>query len=214
MRFDCLICAFPFDDTERLPCFGVCGHKDVCSICFLRLRSLQRTFTCPVCVQGLENVICTSKPDAQYSDFTVWGDNIGPDFSWDQKSQMFFPKDYYKSKVETIWTCKCKICSQVRRDLKGLRAHLQADHNMHLCQLCIEFKQVFPSEQRVYSQSEYENHLRRGDGDGSEGHPNCEFCRKRFYDKTSLFMHLSRDHYSCHICERQGVQFKYFADYP
>lgn len=49
---------------------------------------------------------------------------------------------------------------------------------MQMCLLCIEFKQVFPAEHRLYTQKEYETHLRTGDGDGSKGHPNCEFCKK------------------------------------
>ena len=209
----CLICAFPFEANQRIRCTGVCGHDDVCSICFLRLRSMQRTFSCPSCKQQLDHVICTNTAGAQFGDFSIWGDNIGPDYTYDEKSQMFFPKEYYKAKVEPLWAFKCGICRQSRRDMKQLRAHLQAEHNMHMCELCIDNKQSFPAEQKIYKQIDYENHLRKGDQDGSEGHPKCEFCRKRYYDKTGLFMHLSRDHFSCHLCERAGIQFKYFSDY-
>ena len=65
----------------------------------------------------------------------------------------------------------------------------------------------------MYTQQQYDHHLKQGDGDGSEGHPNCEFCRRRFYDKTALFTHLSKEHYSCHLCEKAGIKFKYFANY-
>lgn len=88
-----------------------------------------------------------------------------------------------------------------------------ADHKLQMCLLCIEHKHAFPSEQRIYSQAEYENHLRRGDKDGSEGHPSCEFCKQRYYDKTALFVHLERDHFKCHICEKLGIQFRYYSDY-
>jgi E3 ubiquitin-protein ligase ZNF598 len=88
-----------------------------------------------------------------------------------------------------------------------------AEHNIHLCMLCVENKQSFPSEQKTYTQAEYERHLRKGDNDGSEGHPSCEFCRKRFYDKTELFVHLTREHFTCHICEKEGIKFKYYDKY-
>ena len=209
----CFLCAFPFEANQRVRCVGVCGHNNVCSICFLRLRSIQRNFSCASCKQQLDHVICSDKVGAQFSDFTIWGDNIGPDYIYDEKSQMFFQKAYHISKVETLWAFKCGICKQTRRDMKQLKQHYQAEHNMQMCELCIENKQAFPSEQKVYKQSDYENHLRKGDQDGSEGHPKCEFCRKRYYDKTGLFMHLARDHFTCHLCDRAGIQFKYYADY-
>jgi hypothetical protein len=105
------------------------------------------------------------------------------------------------------------MCGTSRRDLKALKAHVAKDHNFRLCELCIDNKKVFPSEQRLYSQAEYDQHLRYGDKDGSEGHPLCEFCKKRYYDKTSLFTHLIKDHFSCHICEKNGIRYKYYNNY-
>jgi len=61
---------------------------------------------------------------------------------------------------------------------------------------------------------QYEQHLRGTDHkDGNEGHPNCEFCHKRFYDKYGLFMHLQKDHFQCHLCEKRGILYQYFSDY-
>lgn len=82
-----------------------------------------------------------------------------------------------------------------------------------MCNLCIEHKKVFPAEQQIYTPSEYEQHLRKGDKDGSEGHPNCEFCKVRYYDKTLLFTHLIKDHFSCHICDKAGIKYRYYKDY-
>ena len=48
---------------------------------------------------------------------------------------------------------------------------------------------------------------------GQAGHPRCEFCKTRFYDAAQLHDHLVKDHYSCHICERQGILHKYYRDY-
>lgn len=172
---------------------------------------------CPTCKSNLEHIICVAQDNDSlqtvWTDYSIWGDSCGPDFTLDPRSQMFFPKQYYRTKVESLWTCKCHLCGAVKRDMKALRTHYQAEHSLHLCELCIEHKQSFPSEQKVYTQHEYETHLRKGDNDGSEGHPKCEFCRKRYYDKTALFLHLSKDHYSCHLCEKMGIQFKYYAEY-
>ncbi len=177
------------------------------------MRSIQRSFACPTCKSTVEKVICSYDPLFNYSAVNFWGDSIGPDFTYDEKSQMFFPTDYYKSKINSLWLCKCSICNQVKRDLKGLRTHCHMDHKIELCQLCLDNRNFFPSEHKYYTQAQYETHIRKGDGDGSTGHPLCEFCRKRYYDKTALFTHLTQDHFSCHICSRQGILYKYYANY-
>lgn len=211
---ECIICAFPIDGDERIFCLTACSHKEAtCSMCFLKIRSLQRNFHCPTCKRELENIICTKEEDKSFNDFQIWGDSIGENYVREQRSQMFFPKDYYQQRVNKLWTYQCITCGQIRRDMKSLRSHCIADHNLLLCLLCDEYKQIFPSEQRTYTQHEYEKHLRFGDGDGSIGHPNCEFCRKRFYDSTALFTHLTREHYNCHLCEKSGVKFKFYQDY-
>src|SRR3546814_302570 len=81
---------------------------------------------------------------------------------------------------------------------------------LHICHSCAKHKQVFPSEIKYYTQSNLERHLRHGDPDeGGQGHPFCQFCKTRFYDKQTLYEHLNKDHYSCHLCERKGVRHVY-----
>ena len=163
---DCLICAYPIDYVTRLPAFGVCNHDGVCSICILRMRTLQHNNNCLQCKNSLEHVICAPTRGLKWSDFNVWGESIGPDFMLDYKANMFFPKDYYKAHVEKLWSCKCIICNTNKRDVKALRGHLSGDHNMQMCMLCIENRHSFPSEMRVYNQSDvrfflsFSNHAR------------------------------------------------------
>lgn len=48
-----------------------------------------------------------------------------------------------------------------------------------------------------------------------KGHPQCGFCRKRFYSDGELYSHMQRDHFTCHICQRaEPDKFVYYADYP
>lgn len=75
---ECLICAYSFDSTQRLPTLMKCAHSNtICSICFLRIRSLQRNLQCPTCKTDLDNVICVRNEGASFSDFQMWGANIG-----------------------------------------------------------------------------------------------------------------------------------------
>ena len=139
----------------------------------------------------------------------------GPDHVFDPRGEMYFPRDYFRAHVEALWAARCRVsgCGSLKRDAKALAAHLKAEHQLQMCGLCQEHRHVFPAEQKQYTQAQYEQHLRKGDGDGGQGHPNCEFCRKRYYDKTALFTHLSQDHHTCHLCEREGLQFKYYNEY-
>lgn len=71
--------------------------------------------------------------------------------------------------------------------------------------------QVFICEQKLYTRVQLNKHISTGDSevDGSEserggfaGHPMCEFCRKPFYGDNELYLHMSTEHYTCHICQR------------
>lgn len=232
----CIVCCESFDETRHLRALVPCRHDTICSICFLRIRSLNKDMSCPTCKAELEHVICVPAPSIEsvkeqgppgiaeaqgeivtkkYSDFNIWGDTCGPDYDLEPRSKMFFPSRYYREIIEKMWTYRCnaKKCSHACRDLKSLKTHYSANHNLMMCQLCIEHKQAFPAEQKVYTQKDYEIHLRKGDGDGSEGHPSCDFCKKRYYDKTALFTHLSQDHFTCHLCEKMGIYYRYYNKY-
>lgn len=226
---ECIICANSIDNESRICSAVVCNHNNICSICYVRIRALQKNYNCVICKRELEFVVCFTIDDKKgngdnsvvsnssplsYTDFEVWDNKlVGHDSILDNNCQMFFPTKYYKSVIQKLWSYQCIICFKIYRDMRGLKSHVSADHHMQICGLCVDNKHAFPSEQRVYSTKEYEQHLRSGDNDGSLGHPNCEFCRKRYYDSSALFIHLNKDHFGCHICERNDIKFKYFKDY-
>jgi hypothetical protein len=218
--------------------FGRCNHTGVCSICFARMRGVLRDSACPICKADLDVVLCS----ASVTDFRaieIWGQDAGPEYSFDEKTKMFFPKKYYReqvssnideanhlflhllvcsfhslmSQITSLWTPRCSLCGQTRRDPESLRKHIMNEHNMMMCLLCIENLHCFPSEFKVYKSVDYERHVRFGDDQGSEGHPSCEFCKKRYFDKTALFIHLHKDHFTCHICEKDGIYYKYYDNY-
>ena len=67
----------------------------------------------------------------------------------------------------------------------------------------------------MYTLNEYDRHMREGNPDGSDGqgHPECAFCQVRYYDKTELYKHVTKSHQTCHLCSRDGTQYKYYRDY-
>lgn len=94
--------------------------------------------------------------------------------------------------------------------IKALKAHLRMEHGMTLCDLCVDNKRNF-----VYNLQRFTPQgLKKHENDRQEGHPMCEFCRpKRFYDIVKLHEHLNKQHYKCHICEKQGKPNQFFKDY-
>ncbi|RVX01424.1 E3 ubiquitin-protein ligase hel2 [Vitis vinifera] len=82
---------------------------------------------------------------------------------------------------------------------------------------------VFICEQKLYNRAQLNQHINTGDSevDGNEaerggfmGHPMCDFCRSPFYGDNELYSHMSTEHYTCHICQRQNPgQFEYYKNY-
>lgn len=53
------------------------------------------------------------------------------------------------------------------------------------------------------------------DQSGFRGHPECGFCRQRFYGDDELYTHCRDRHERCHICDRRSGhrQQQYYVDY-
>mmetsp|Transcript_22712 Transcript_22712/g.53650 ORF Transcript_22712/g.53650 Transcript_22712/m.53650 type:complete len:917 (+) Transcript_22712:210-2960(+) len=103
-----------------------------------------------------------------------------------------------------------------KKPLKLLQDHLRKKHRLSMCQLCIDHKRDFVSQLPRFTHNQLQNHMKNGDGPGSgfSGHPICEFCRpKRFYDVNFLHQHLHKEHYKCHVCEKQGLDNQWFKNY-
>jgi len=100
--------------------------------------------------------------------------------------------------------------------MQALNTHLRTEHNLTLCNLCYLAKRDFVSHLPRFTPSQLKTHQTHGDGSGSgfSGHPLCEFCRpRRFYDLTKLHEHLNKEHYKCHVCDKQGRPNQFFKNY-
>lgn len=88
--------------------------------------------------------------------------------------------------------------------------------------MCTRNKKVFTHEHELFTPAELKNHEKFGDDNpgaidqsGFKGHPECGFCRQRFYGDDELYAHCRDKHEKCHICDRrnQGRQQQYFLNY-
>lgn len=92
----------------------------------------------------------------------------------------------------------------------------------HESDLCTRNKKVFTHEHELFTAAELRKHERTGDDQpaalnqtGFRGHPECGFCRQRFYGSDELYVHCREKHERCHICDRQSSHRKqeYYIDY-
>ena len=88
--------------------------------------------------------------------------------------------------------------------------------------LCARNKKVFTHEHELFTPSELRKHEKFGDDHpgavdqtGFKGHPECGFCRQRFYGDDELYAHCRDKHERCHICDRRnpGRRPQYYVNY-
>ncbi len=91
-----------------------------------------------------------------------------------------------------------------------------------MCDLCTRNKKVFTHEHELFTFGELRRHEKYGDDhpgavdqSGFRGHPECGFCRERFYGDDELYQHCREKHERCHICDRRnpGSQVQYYLNY-
>lgn len=176
------------------------------------------------------------------TDFSVFpsGANEGKvgEYWYHEDTKAYFDDaDHYKM-IRAMCRLSCSVCEKAEdqvgqaaqakrrsrfRSIEQLKGHLFHQHRLFMCNLCLEGRKVFICEQKLYTRAQLTQHTKTGDSevDGSEGersgfagHPMCEFCRNAFYGDNELYTHMSREHFSCHICQRQHPgQYDYFRNY-
>ncbi|KAJ0112630.1 hypothetical protein Patl1_00810 [Pistacia atlantica] len=239
MDDSCAVCA----DTLEWVAYGPCGHRDVCSTCVARLRFICHDRRCCIC-KTESNVVFVTKAMGDYtkmiSDFSVLPSElregrVGP-YWYHEDTQTFFDDvDHYKM-IKAMCRLSCNVCDNMEeqaidgakrrakfRNIEQLKGHLFHKHKLLMCSLCLEGRKVFICEQKLYTRAQLNQHINTGDSDvdGSEserggfmGHPICEFCKTPFYGDNELYSHMSTEHYTCHICQRQHPgQYEYYKNY-
>ncbi|KAK3048141.1 hypothetical protein LTR09_010480 [Extremus antarcticus] len=205
----CFICASPVAHQSVAPC----NHR-TCHICALRLRALYKTKACAHCRSEAANVIFTDEGEKRFEDF---------------EEKDYYRKDgnlgiaYEKQEIfeDTVlllrYNCPDSDCDVACLGWPDLHRHVKAVHHKTMCDLCIRNKKVFAHEHELFTQQELRKHEKSGDDNpgaidqsGFKGHPECAFCRQRFYGDDEL-----EKHERCHVCDRRtgGPNPQYFIDY-
>lgn len=135
----------------------------------------------------------------------------------DKKLGLCYTSKEARTKVKELLQHKCVKCPDrpPESSFDQLREHMKKEHNLFYCNICIQHHRKFSHEWKVYNRPDLATHRRIGDSDDKshKGHPICKFCEDRFLDDDELHRHLRKNHFWCHICEKDGKQL-YFLDYP
>uniref|UniRef100_A0A5B7A2M4 RING-type E3 ubiquitin transferase n=1 Tax=Davidia involucrata TaxID=16924 RepID=A0A5B7A2M4_DAVIN len=239
MDDSCAVCA----ETLEWVAYGPCGHREVCSTCVARLRFICDDRRCCIC-KTENNVVFVTKALGDYTrminDFSVLPSELREgrvgSYWYHEDTQAYFDDvDHYKM-IKAMCRLSCSVCDKMEqqlndgskrrgrfRNIEQLRGHLFHQHRLLMCSLCLEGRKVFICEQKLYSRAQLNQHINTGDSevDGTEserggfmGHPMCEFCRTPFYGDNELYLHMSTEHYTCHMCQRQHPgQYDYYKNY-
>jgi len=210
----CFICASPVVHNSVSPC----NHR-TCHICALRLRALYKTRACAHCRTEAKFVIFTDDAINRYEDF------VEADFQ--EKDEVlgikYELKDIHNDTLLLLrYNCPDHSCDVACRGWPDLHRHVKSVHHKVLCDLCTRNKKVFTHEHELFTQQDLRKHEKFGDDNpgaidqsGFKGHPECGFCRQRFYGDDELFVHCRDKHERCHICDRRNPagQQQYYVDY-
>ncbi|KAL8865999.1 MAG: hypothetical protein Q9174_006561, partial [Haloplaca sp. 1 TL-2023] len=210
----CFICASPVVHTSIAPC----NHR-TCHICALRLRALYKTRACAHCRTEAQHVIFTDDSTKRYEDF-VGADTQQVDETLGIKYEQ---KDIHNDTILLLrYNCPDASCDIACWGWPDLHRHVKGAHHKVMCDLCTRNKKVFTHEHELFTIPELKKHEKFGDDNpgavdqsGFKGHPECGFCRQRFYGDDELYAHCRDKHERCHICDRRnsGRQQQYYVDY-
>lgn len=216
----CVICA---DEDVRFMAVGSCDHP-ICSLCSMRIRIKSLDKGCPLCKQVMEIVVVfpsKNKGLLSYSSFGIWGlDSPATGLEIDHRAGMVFAdcKDHFKEmdKIRSL-VCPLKKCNLRFPSDEALLKHMSAAHaGQNLCVLCLKNRPLFISEHKVMTNADLKRHmcappgaLTGAGGDKTAGHPPCLFCNEHFFDSHALYLHMKREHQSCHLCPT-SCQFRFY----
>ncbi|KAG8630724.1 hypothetical protein KVT40_002343 [Elsinoe batatas] len=210
----CFICASPVVHNSVAPC----NHR-TCHICALRLRALYKTKACAHCRTEAQVVIFTDDPEKRYEDFhdgdfTTKDSNLGISY---EKQEIF---------EDTVlllrYNCPDGSCDVACLGWPDLHRHVKSVHHKVMCDLCTRNKKNFTHEHELFTPQDLRKHERFGDDNpgaedqtGFKGHPECGFCKQRFYGDDELYAHCRDKHERCHVCDRRdgGRNPQYYVDY-
>ncbi|KAJ6169111.1 hypothetical protein N7497_001954 [Penicillium chrysogenum] len=135
-------------------------------------------------------VIFTDDPARRYEefnkkDFARTDENLGIEYESDEI--------FGDTVLLLRYNCPDEDCDVACLGWPDLHRHVKSKHSKVMCDLCTRNKKVFTHEHELFTMAELRKHERSGDDkpgaidqSGFKGHPECGFCRQRFYGDDEL----------------------------
>lgn len=136
---------------------------------------------------------------------------------YNSRYKIYFENELCLTEFYRLQEFRCQICfndDTLFSNLKELELHLRKEHDLFLCELCVNHLKIFPSERKYYSRKDLARHKKTGDPDNKsyKGHSSCHLCNTMFFDEEELLSHLKKDHYNCHFCDPSRIKM-FFDNY-
>jgi len=215
----CIVCC---EDIEARA-IGRCGHDSVCATCSLRMRLCYKQQRCPLCKDNLKEVVITrascDSPAAFFQEAMAskqkrlwhrkqWAPNVFVDTASDcQGGGRRGGKPPLHVRLMQQTARACLLCDRSGHrpfpSDKALLHHVDTSHDQRLCHVCLKARRRFPLELEGYTPEALAEHM--------ASHPPCRFCSTSFVDRDDLYTHMKLSHFTCHVCEGQGIFHEYFA---
>lgn len=191
--------------TERITRLALleCGHSSACPLCIFRLRSLLHDSRCPECRHSSEMVFIADGGTYETYAAGFWGDRHMSGFKEFEQTKIYCQTEEMKGELAALVQNACQICGLVLKSLTQLLGHLEKEHRLHMCDLCVSNKTVFVTEQELYTSEDLVLHKEGGDNE-SPGHPRCRLCSRFLYDDKALLQHIREQHYFCDLCPAES----------
>ena len=119
-----------------------------------------------------------------------------------------------QAKVDEFLEHRCQECNELFKSFPQVKDHVRKVHALMYCDICLRHLKIFTHERKCYTKEALVKHRKEGDPDdrSHRGHPLCQFCDYRYFDNDELLVHLRKNHFWCHLCEKDGSQ-DYYPDY-
>eukprot|EP01133_Synstelium_polycarpum_P015053 gene15053-17813_t len=163
----------------------------------------------------MKRVIFSEEADKKFADYDL-GKLI-----FNKPLNIYFDSSEFEKSIASLWHYNCAMCDIAPLDsFKKLEIHMRGEHNRVYCEICIADRKAFLPEQEIFDPKSIPLHLAEWSGGGVEsrkskkkGHPICKFCDRYYYGDDQLYEHLTKNHFTCFLCEKANVLYQYFKDY-
>jgi len=172
-----------------------------------------------LCNEELGEVLLTNDTTASVDSMDLVG--LNHEDPW-----IYFADDIIRRAVLQLLGYRCQIERCAQKDsafttLRQLEDHLWYSHWRQLCRVCLHDRSAFICEQRVYASKDIDRHYRHGDPADLmnqramptvPAHPQCQFCKQRFFNEESLLAHMYRRHVVCQLCDSLGQKNQFYLN--